>query len=208
MIVRGRCPSLGHASPSRADVSVPAGRMSASCKSSRRVEGRAVRRPDYGGRVSTFVSSIAAGLPTVVLHDHLDGGLRPRTLVELADAIGHELPTTDPDELARWFVAAASAGDLETYLETFRHTLAVMQSAEHLRRIAAETVLDLAADGVVHAEQRYAPELHQAGGLSGQEVVDAVQEGIEDGISRAADAGHRISAVQNLTIMRNADQGK
>lgn len=144
----------------------------------------------------------------MVLHDHLDGGLRPATLVELADEIGHELPTSDPSELARWYVSAASAGDLGTYLETFRHTLAVMQSADHLRRVAAEAVLDLAADGVVHAEQRYAPELHQAGGLSGQEVVDAVQEGIEDGIARAADAGHGISVVQILTIMRNADQGK
>ena len=148
------------------------------------------------------------GLPTVVLHDHLDGGVRPSTLIELAEAIGHELPTTDPGELAAWFVGSASAGDLETYIETFRHTTAVMQTADNLRRIAAEAVVDLAADGVVHTELRYAPEQHQRGGLSGQGVVDAVREGIEEGITQAAAAGQRISAVQILTIMRNGDQGK
>ena len=148
------------------------------------------------------------GLPTVALHDHLDGGLRPATLVELAAEVGHELPTTDPADLAAWFVGAASSGDLESYLDTFRHTLAVMQSADHLRRIAAEAVADLAADGVVHAELRYAPELHQRGGLSGQEVVDAVQEGLAEGVAAAAAQGHRISVVQILTIMRNGDRGR
>ncbi len=182
--------------------------MSALCKGAGTLEERTLRCAVYGGSVNSPAFSLVAGLPSVVLHDHLDGGLRPATLVELADEIGHELPTTDAAELARWYVAAASAGDLEAYLETFRHTVAVMQSADHLRRIAAEAVLDLAADGVVHAELRYAPELHQTGGLSGQQVVDAVQEGIEDGIARAADAGRRIGVVQILTMMRNADQGK
>ncbi|WP_372592658.1 adenosine deaminase [Actinotalea sp.] len=148
------------------------------------------------------------GLPTVVLHDHLDGGLRAQTLVELAGEIGHELPFTDPDRLATWYVEAASSGDLETYIRTFEHTLAVMQSAANLRRIAAEAVVDLAADGVVHAEQRYAPELHQRGGLSGQEVVDAVQEGIDEGVALAAAAGHPISVVQILTMMRNGEHGR
>src|SRR5688500_16006367 len=101
-----------------------------------------------------------ARVPKALLHDHLDGGLRPATVVELAEAVGHPLPTTDPDELGRWFVEAADSGSLERYLETFAHTVAVMQTAEGLRRVAAECALDLAADGVVYAEVRYAPEQH------------------------------------------------
>lgn len=150
---------------------------------------------------------VIAGLPKVLLHDHLDGGLRATTLVELADAIGHELPVTDPDALATWYVTAASGGSLERYLETFDHTLAVMQSADSLRRIAAEAVLDLAADGVVYAEQRYAPELHQVGGLGLQEVVDAVGEGLAQGTEQAAAAGHAIQVHQVLTAMRTSDRG-
>src|SRR5213592_2558819 len=90
--------------------------------------------------------------PKVLLHDHLDGGLRPATLVELAAGVGHELPTTDPDALAAWFVAAAGSGSLERYLTTFAHTVAVMQTADSLYRVAAECAADLAGDGVVYAE--------------------------------------------------------
>src|ERR1043166_1448115 len=99
-------------------------------------------------------------LPKAVLHDHLDGGLRPATLVELADAVGHRLPTTDPDALAAWYFEAANSGDLVRYIATFEHTLAVLQTREGLLRTAEEYVLDLAADGVVYAEVRYAPELN------------------------------------------------
>ncbi|EFF88280.1 adenosine deaminase [Streptomyces sp. e14] len=91
-------------------------------------------------------------LPKAVLHDHLDGGLRPATVVELAAAVGHRLPTTDPDELAAWYYEAANSGDLVRYIATFEHTLAVMQTREGLLRTAEEYVLDLAADGVVYAE--------------------------------------------------------
>jgi adenosine deaminase len=98
--------------------------------------------------------------PKALLHDHLDGGLRPATIVELAGAIGHELPESDPDRLAGWFVAAADSGSLERYLATFAHTVAVMQTPEALHRVARECALDLAADGVVYAEVRYAPEQH------------------------------------------------
>jgi len=125
-------------------------------------------------------AELVPGLPKVLLHDHLDGGLRPATIVELAAQIGHELPSTDPDELGRWFVESSSAGSLELYLETFAHTVAVMQSADALRRVAAEAAADLAADGVVYAEVRYAPEQHVRGGLALQEVVDAVQAGFAD----------------------------
>ena len=120
--------------------------------------------------------------PKVLLHDHLDGGLRPRTVIELADAHGYrELPTTDADELGRWFRQAADSGSLVRYLETFAHTVGVMQTADAIHRVARECALDLAADGVVYAELRWAPEQHLARGLTLEEAVEAVQEGIEEG---------------------------
>src|SRR5882757_8860211 len=96
--------------------------------------------------------------PKALLHDHLDGGLRPATIVELADAIGHRLPAEEARPLADWFTAAANSGSLERYLETFAHTVAVMQTPESLYRVARECALDLAEDGVVYAEVRFAPE--------------------------------------------------
>jgi adenosine deaminase len=137
-------------------------------------------------------------LPKVLLHDHLDGGLRPSTIVELAAEIGHELPTTDADELGRWFVEASAAGSLELYLETFAHTVAVMQSTEALRRVAFEAATDLAADGVVYAEVRFAPEQHVLGGLSLQDVVDAVLAGFADA------EGIRVGTI--LSAMRHLDR--
>ena len=118
-------------------------------------------------------------LPKVSLHDHLDGSLRPATLVELAAEIGHELPSQDPEELAETFSRNANSGSLEKYLEAFAHTTAVMQTAANLRRVAKEYVEDLAADGIVYAEVRWAPEQHQAEGLSVDEAVEAVQTGLE-----------------------------
>ncbi|GAA5518015.1 adenosine deaminase [Demequina sediminis] len=154
----------------------------------------------------TLTPNEILALPKVVLHDHLDGGLRPSTLIELAAEIGHELPSTDPDELARIFSDNADAGDLVRYLEAFAHTTAVMQSADNLRRIAREAVVDLAADGVIYAELRYAPEQHVAGGLTLQQVVEAVQDGIEDGVSEALEAGHAIRAAAILDAMRHLDR--
>ncbi|MDN5735901.1 MAG: adenosine deaminase, partial [Brevibacterium aurantiacum] len=110
-------------------------------------------------------------LPKVSLHDHLDGGLRPATLIELAASIGHELPATEPEALAQWYYDSASSGDLVRYLETFSHTVAVMQSREGLMRVAKEWVLDQVADGVFYAEARWAPEQHLEGGLELDEVV-------------------------------------
>ena len=147
------------------------------------------------------LAELVPALPKVLLHDHLDGGLRPTTIVELAAEIEHELPSTDPDELARWFVDAASAGTLERYLETFEHTIAVMQTPEHLQRVAREAVLDLAAEGVVLAEIRYAPEQHLRRGLSLQDVVDAVQAGFDEG---AEQTGTRVGTV--LSAMRHLDR--
>src|SRR5438874_10792539 len=127
--------------------------------------------------------------PKALLHDHLDGGLRPSSIVELADAVGHELPTTDAEELRRWFRQAANSGSLERYLETFAHTVAVMQTPEALHRVAAECALDLAADGVVYAEVRYAPEQHCERGLALEQVVEAVLAGFGAGAAEAEAQG-------------------
>lgn len=143
--------------------------------------------------------------PKVLLHDHLDGGLRPGTIVELAAAGGYDgLPETDADKLGIWFREAADSGSLERYLETFAHTCAVMQSREALVRVAAECAEDLAADGVVYAEVRYAPEQHLEAGLSLEEVVEAVNEGFREGERRARKDGNRIRVGALLTAMRHA----
>ncbi|MDA2812631.1 adenosine deaminase [Nocardiopsis sp. RSe5-2] len=141
--------------------------------------------------------------PKVLLHDHLDGGLRPATVAELAAESGYDrLPTTDTAELGRWFRDAADSGSLERYLETFSHTVGVMQTREALVRVAAEAAEDLAADGVVYAEVRYAPELFQERGLGLDEIVEAVQEGFTEGERRAAAAGDRIIVRTLLCAMR------
>ncbi len=143
--------------------------------------------------------------PKVLLHDHLDGGLRPGTVVELAAAIGYDkLPETDPDKLGIWFREAADSGSLERYLETFAHTCAVMQTREALVRVAAECAEDLAEDGVVYAEVRYAPEQHLEAGLTLEQVVEAVNEGFREGERRARAAGRRIRVGALLTAMRHA----
>ncbi|WP_297081049.1 adenosine deaminase [uncultured Demequina sp.] len=156
----------------------------------------------------TLTHDEIVALPKVLLHDHLDGGLRPSTLIELAAEIGHELPSTDPDELATIFSTNANSGDLVRYLEAFAHTTAVMQTADNLRRVAREAVVDLAADGVIYAELRYAPEQHVAGGLDLQEVVEAVQAGIEEGIAEAAEAGNGIRVGALLDAMRHLDRSE
>jgi len=147
--------------------------------------------------------------PKVVLHDHLDGGLRPATLVDLAEQIGYlGLPTTVVPELARWFAESAYSGSLERYLETFTHTTAVMQTRESLVRVASECVQDLAADGVVYAEVRFAPELHTERNLSLDEVVHSVLDGVAVGTRAAAAAGHSIRARLLLTAMRHAARSR
>ncbi len=140
-------------------------------------------------------------VPKVLLHDHLDGGLRPATIVELAKANGYrDLPTTNPDELGAMIAsAAAERGNLEVYLRTFRHTVGVMQTRDSLVRVAAECAEDLAADGVVYAEVRFAPELHVTAGLSLDEVVEAVLDGFSIG-----SAGRNIRVYALLTAMRTA----
>ncbi len=142
--------------------------------------------------------------PKALLHDHLDGGLRPATIVELAAAIGHGLPASDPAELGVWFVEAADSGSLERYLETFSHTVAVMQTPDALYRVARECALDLGADGVVYAEVRFAPEQHVLGGLTLSEVVGSVLAGFAAGSLEATEAGTPIRVGTLLTAMRHA----
>ena len=141
--------------------------------------------------------------PKVLLHDHLDGGLRPQTILDLAPGAGHALPADDAESLRRWFEDSANSGSLERYLETFDHTVAVMQSAENIRRVAQECVEDLAEDGVVYAEVRYAPEQHLVGGLSLEQVVEAVMEGFEAGEAQARANRQPIVVRQLLTAMRH-----
>ncbi|QIK75531.1 adenosine deaminase [Nocardioides piscis] len=150
--------------------------------------------------MTTLTRSEIRRAPKVLLHDHLDGGLRPQTVLDLAAECGHELPAADPASLEAWFVDSADSGSLVRYLETFDHTVAVMQTAPALSRVARECVEDLVADGVVYAEVRYAPEQHVNGGLTPDEVVAAVQRGFDEGV---AAAGGRIVVRQLLTAMRH-----
>lgn len=146
--------------------------------------------------------------PKALLHDHLDGGLRPTTVLDIAGAIGYELPATDADGLAAWFRTAAHSGSLERYLEPFAHTVAVMQTADALHRVAYECVEDLAADSVVYAEVRFAPELHITAGLSLDDVVDAVLAGFSAGEKAAAAAGRPIAVRCLVTAMRHAARSR
>jgi adenosine deaminase len=148
-----------------------------------------------------------ARAPKVLLHDHLDGGLRPQTILELADEAGYrDLPEHEPEALATWFRAAADSGSLERYLETFAHTVAVMQRPEAIHRVAREAALDLAADGVVYAEVRFAPELATAQGLAIEAVVEAMVDGFAKGGAEAAAEGTPISVGALLCAMRQADR--
>ncbi len=141
-----------------------------------------------------------ATLPKVLLHDHLDGGLRPQTVVELASEFGYAgLPTTDVADLATWFNRGAKRNDLVLYLETFAHTVGVMQHRDAIERVAYECAADLAADGVVYAEVRMAPELCTEQGLTLDEVVDAILTGF-----RRGSAGTGLTIYLICSAMRTA----
>lgn len=154
----------------------------------------------------TITLDQARELPKVLLHDHLDGGLRVATIMELADATGWTLPAADPDELQAWFTRGAETADLLQYLATFEHTLAVMQTPDQLERIAQEAVVDLADDGVVYAEIRFAPELHQEHGLALEAVVEAVTSGFRRGENAAAERGSVIVVNAILCAMRTGER--
>jgi adenosine deaminase len=143
--------------------------------------------------------------PKALLHDHLDGGLRPTTMVDLAAEFGYDdLPSTDPDDLAAHVRRGADRKSLELYLETFAHTIGVMQERDAIMRVAAECAEDLAADGVVYAEVRMAPELCTERGLTLDEVQSAILDGYRIGEARVADAGYPIVVRSIVTAMRQA----
>lgn len=139
--------------------------------------------------------------PKVLLHDHLDGGLRPQTIIELADELGYrDLPATEPEPLVEWMMQGANRKDLTLYLETFAHTIAVMQTPGSIERVARECAEDLSADGVVYAEVRFAPELHNQRGLSLDDAIEAVMAGFAAGSS-----GTDLTIRAICTAMRDAD---
>jgi len=146
--------------------------------------------------------SLLQSLPKVLLHEHLDGVLRPRTVIELARQIGYtEIPTQDPDELAAWFYRGANKGSLPEYLQGFAHTIAVMQTEEALERVAYEQAEDLSRDGVVYFETRFAPIFHTRRGLSHQQVVAAVLKGLERGRQDfGVRSGLIICAMRNMNV--------
>ncbi|PPF44590.1 adenosine deaminase [Pseudoclavibacter sp. AY1F1] len=146
-------------------------------------------------------------LPKVSLHDHLDGGLRAQTIIELADEIGLDLPAANAPELANWFADQSDSGSLVEYLKTFDVTTAVMQTSHGLRRVARDFVNDLGADGVVYGEVRWAPEQHLKRGLSLDDAVNAVQAGINEGIDDVRSRGLRIRVGQLVSAMRHAGNG-
>lgn len=168
--------------------------------------------------------TLVCSLPKVVLHDHLDGGVRAATVLELCAELGINPPPIAPAreadgsvdvpggaeaptarDVADWFHDTADSGSLPSYLATFDRTVALMQTAPALRRIAREFVEDMAADGVVYAETRWAPHQHTAGGLSLDEAVQAVQDGLDEGVAAAADSGARIVVGQLLAYLRHLE---
>jgi adenosine deaminase len=148
-------------------------------------------------------------VPKALLHDHLDGGLRPETIIEIAQQIGYKkLPTDDPKQLADWFEESCNSHSLVRYLETFSHTIAVMQSKEAIIRVSRECAIDLARDGVVYAEVRGAPELFTEQGLSLDQVVEATLEGYKQGMAEAAREGNKIRVESILCGMRQNNRSQ
>lgn len=141
--------------------------------------------------------------PKVLLHDHLDGGLRATSMVEMAEECGYtKLPSHDPEVLAQWYWDSCNDGSLELYLETFEHTISLMQTREQIIRVAREAALDLARDGVVYAEVRGAPELFTRKGLTLQQVIEATDEGFAQGMQEAEREGNKIIVGNILCALR------
>jgi adenosine deaminase len=147
-------------------------------------------------------------LPKALLHDHLDGGLRPQTIIDIAQEIGHTLPTYDAAELAEWFRSSCDSGSLVLYLETFAHTVAVMQRREDIVRVARECAVDLSRDGVVYAEVRMAPELLTEKGLTLSQIIEAILEGFRAGEAEAQTEGRTIRVTSLLCGMRQNNRSQ
>src|SRR5580693_10304104 len=149
-----------------------------------------------------FDKPLLKSLPKVLLHEHLDGVVRPKTVIDLArEAKYTELPTEDPNALAEWFFRGANQGSLAKYLEGFAHTIAVMQTEEALERVAYEQVEDLSQDSVVYFETRFAPLFHTRKGLTHQQIVSAVLKGLERGRKDfGVRSGLIICAMRNMNV--------
>ncbi len=150
---------------------------------------------------------VIESLPKVSLHDHLDGGLRPQTIIDIAAEQGLDVPADSAEDLGTWFAEQSDSGSLVEYLKTFDVTTSVMQTAGALTRIAREFVEDLHADGVIYGEIRWAPEQHLAGGLTLDEAVEAVQAGVDDAVESIRGAGGKMWVGQLISAMRQADNG-
>ena len=152
--------------------------------------------------MAKFDHSLTKSLPKVLLHEHLDGVLRPATVIDLARQIGYsEISTDDPEELGLWFHRGANKGNLSEYLQGFTHTIAVMQTEEALERVAYEQAEDLSQDGVVYFETRFAPIFHTRRGLTHQQVVAAVLKGLERGRREfGIHSGLIICAMRNMKV--------
>lgn len=149
-----------------------------------------------------LTEKIIRSLPKVLLHDHLDGGLRPQTVIDLAKDIGYDkLPTKDSGELQKWFQRGAQRGSLPLYLEGFAHTCGVMQTEEALERVAYEMMEDMYNDGVVYVETRFAPVFHTEKGLHWEEIVAAALKGLEKGKQDfGVEYGLIICAMRNMNL--------
>lgn len=145
-------------------------------------------------------------IPKVLLHDHVDGGLRPQTIIELARSIDFPLPSYIDTQLQEIIFQSCNEGSLEKYLKNFDYTIAVMQSYENLMRVARECVEDLAADGIVYAEVRGAPELFTAQGLSIADVIEATLAGLEEGMSEVRHQGKAITVRFITCAMRHTER--
>ena len=160
-----------------------------------------MRMPSQASARPELNTELLRRAPKVLLHEHLDGGLRPQTCLELAEACGYTgLPADEPVALAASFAAGANRKSLALYLEGFGHTIALMQTAESLARVAQEAIEDLAGDGVVYAELRFAPHFHTSQGLTLEAVMEAVLDGIHSGTDSTG-----ITARLLVCAMRNED---
>ena len=160
---------------------------------------KVIRVAQLAHHASVIPLEAVRAAPKVLLHDHLDGGLRPATIVELAREQGYRgLPTNDPGELGRWFHQSAASGSLSLYLRGFTHTIAVMQAPDAIERVAYECGEDLARDGVVYAEVRYAPVFSTARGMTLEQVLEAVEKGFA-----AAERRYRVVLRQVVCAMRD-----